>query len=398
MYSTNADKKMTQGTVASGFEKVQIEFEKNFTERGEIGAACAIYLEGQKVVDLWGGYQDKNKTLPWKIDTIVPVFSTTKGLSAMAMAVAYSQGLLDYNEKICTYWPEFAQNGKEDITIKQLLDYQAGLSGLDEEITVEKIADFDRLAKILARQKPAWKPGTKQGYHCWNNQWFQSEIIRRVDPKNRSLGKFFQDEIAIPLDLDFYIGLPEQITEDKLAKLVPFPKIDMLFKMPLNFVLSLLNPWSLASKTMLNPKFATNHANFNKREVLAVEMGSGNGVGNARSIAKAYSEFATGGKTLNLKQDILEAISAPACMPGNQKVDLVLKTDLIFSLGFIKPSKSIQFGFNESSFGVFGAGGSIGFGDPVKKVGFSYVMNKMEAHLSIDPRTKALYDAFYQSL
>ncbi len=398
MLNTKNDKKMIQGTIASGFEKVKMEFEKNFTERNEIGAACTIYLKGQKVVDLWGGYRDKNKTLNWEQDTIVPVFSTTKGLSAMAIALAYSQGLLDYKEKVSTYWPDFAQNGKENITIKQLLDYQAGLSAIDEKITLETIADFDRLAKILAKQKPAWKPGTKQGYHCWNNQWFQSEIIRRVDSKNRSLGKFFHDEIAVRLDLDFYIGLPEYIPEDKLAKLVPFPKIEMLFKMPLNFVLSLLNPWSLASRTMLNPKFVTNHGNFNKRKVLAVEMGSGNGVGNARSIAKIYSEFATGSKTLNLKQDILEAISAPASMPRNQKVDLVLKTDMIFSLGFIKPSKSIQFGFDENSYGVFGAGGSIGFADPVKKVGFSYVMNKMGAHLSIDPRAKALYDAFYQCL
>lgn len=387
---------MILGTVASGFENVKIEFRKNFTERDEIGAACAIYLKGQKVVDLWGGYIDKDRTLPWLKDTIVPVFSTTKGLSALAVVLAHSRGFLDINEKVCTYWPEFAQNGKEEITIKQLLDYQAGLSAIDEEITLDIIADFDRLAKILARQKPAWKPGTKQGYHCWNNQWFQSEIIRRVDSKNRSLGKFFNEEIAKPLKLDFYIGLPEHISEEQLAKLVPFPKIEMLFKMPLNFVLTLLNPWSLASRTMLNPKFVTNHGNFNKRKVLAVEMGSGNGVGNARSIAKAYSELATGGKILDLKKDILEAISAPASMPENQNVDLVLKTDTIFSLGFIKPSRSVQYGFDEKSFGAHGAGGSIGFADPVKKVGFSYVMNKMGAHLSIDPRAKVLRDAFYQ--
>lgn len=398
MNNTISDKKIIQGTIASGFENVKIEFRKNFTERDEIGAACAIYLKGQKVVDLWGGYIDKDRTLPWLKDTIVPVFSTTKGLSALAVVLAHSRGLLDINEKVCTYWPEFAQNGKEEITIKQLLDYQAGLSAIDEEITLDIIADFDRLAKILARQKPAWKPGTKQGYHCWNNQWFQSEIIRRVDSKNRSLGKFCNEEIAKPLRLDFYIGLPEHISEEQLAKLVPFPKIEMLFKMPLNFILTLLNPWSLASRTMLNPKFVTNHDNFNKRKILAVEMGSGNGVGNARSIAKAYSELATGGKILDLKQDILEAISAPASMPENQNVDLVLKTDTIFSLGFIKPSRNVQYGFDEKSFGTHGAGGSIGFADPVKKVGFSYVMNKMGAHLSIDPRAKVLRDAFYRCL
>jgi CubicO group peptidase (beta-lactamase class C family) len=202
----------------------------------------------------------------------------------------------------------------------------------------------------------------------------------------------------MPLGLDFYIGLPEHIPDEQLAKLIPFPKIEMLFKMPLNFVLTLLNPWSLASRTMLNPKFVTNHSNFNKRDVLSVEMGSGNGVGNARSIAKAYNEFASGGKILNLKQKILEDISTPATMPGNQIVDLVLKTDIIFSLGFIRPTRSIQYGFDEKSFGTNGAGGSIGFADPVKKVGFSYVMNKMGAHLSIDPRAKALRDAFYQCL
>ena len=398
MSNINNDKKMIQGTVASGFEKVKREFEKNFTERGEIGAACTVYLEGKKVVDLWGGYKNKNRTLSWQKDTIIPVFSTTKGLSAMAVALAHSRGLLDYNEKVCTYWPEFAQNGKEEITVKQLLDYQAGLCAIDEEITLEIIADFDRLAEILARQKPAWEPGTKQGYHCWNNQWYQSELIRRVDPKNRSLGKFFHEEIAVPLGLDFFIGLPEYIPDERLAKLIPFPKIEMLFKMPLNFVLSLLNPWSLASRTMLNPKFVANHGNFNKREVLSVEMGSGNGVGNAESIAKAYSEFATGGKVLNIDQETLEAIYAPATMPGNQTVDLILKTDIVFSLGFIKPTEEIQYGVDKRSFGTHGAGGSVGFADPVKKVGFSYVMNKMVGSLSVDPREKALRDAFYECL
>lgn len=390
--------KLIQGTVASGFEKVKVEFEKNFTDRNEIGAACAIYLAGKKVVDLWGGYRDKNKTLPWSKDTIVPVFSTTKGLAAIAVALAHSRRLLDYNEKVCTYWPEFAQNEKEHITVKQLLDYQAGLSAIDEKITLDIITDFDRLSEILARQKPRWKPGTKQGYHCWNNQWFQSELIRRVDQKNRSLGKFFYEEIAKPLGLDFYIGLPENIQDEQIAKLIPFPKVEMLFKMPLNFVLPLFNPWSLASKTMLNPKFVTNHSNFNNRKVLAVEMGSGNGVGNARSIAKIYSEFMMGSKILNIRQDTLDIISAPASMPENQKIDLVLKSDIIFSLGFIRPSNSIQYGFDAKSFGANGAGGSMGFADPVKKVSFSYVMNKMGAHLSVDPRTKVLRDTFYQCL
>lgn len=393
-----ADSKIIHGNVSKGFERVHDEFRTNFSQRGEIGAACAIYLEGEKIVDLWGGYRDREKTLPWEKETMVPVFSTSKGLSAMAMALAHSQGLLDFSEKISTYWPEFSQNGKEHITIKQLLDYRAGLPAIDHEITLDIIADFDRLAKILEAQKPAWEPGTKQGYHCWNNQWYQSEIIRRVDPRHRSLGRFFHEEIAEPLELDFYIGLPEKIGDDQLAELIPFPKIQMLFKLPFSFVLTMLNPRSLASKTMLNPRFPSNHGNFNKREVLSVEMGSGNGVGNARSIAKAFSEFAIGGTTLKIKKDILDAVYAPVALPDGQLADLILKIPMVFSMGFIKSAMNEPYGCNDKSFGSHGAGGSFGFGDPEKKVGFAYVMNKMVAGFSIDERGKVLRDAFYKCL
>jgi CubicO group peptidase (beta-lactamase class C family) len=199
MSRTTVDDSMLHGEVAPGFEDVETQFKKNFTERGELGAACAIYRRGKKVVDLWGGYRDEKTLAPWEEDTLALIFSMTKGMAAMAVAVAHSRGLLDYDEKVARYWPEFAQQGKESITVRQLLSHQAGLSAIDEPLDLETIADPDALAKILARQKPAWEPGTRHGYHCWNLGWYQSELIRRVDPQHRSLGQFFQDEIARPL-------------------------------------------------------------------------------------------------------------------------------------------------------------------------------------------------------
>jgi CubicO group peptidase (beta-lactamase class C family) len=187
------------GTVAPGFEEVEAEFRKNFRERDELGAACAIYHEGEKVVDLWGGYRDLERRFPWQEDTLVLVYSATKGLAGMTVAVAHSRGLLDYDERVSTYWPEFAQGGKESITVRQLLSHQAGLSGLDKSLDLATIADPQRLAATIARQRPAWEPGTRHGYHGISLGWYEGELIRRVDPKRRSIGGFFQEEIAEPL-------------------------------------------------------------------------------------------------------------------------------------------------------------------------------------------------------
>jgi CubicO group peptidase (beta-lactamase class C family) len=202
------ERQMIHGSVEPGFEAVEKEFHRNFAKRGELGAACAIYHRGKKVVDLWGGYRDAKTRAPWEQDMLVSVMSTTKGLAAMAVALAHSRELLDYDEKVAAYWPEFGQNGKEEITVRQLLAHQAGVCAIDEPIDLKAITDHERLATILARQKPAWEPGTKQGYHMWNLGWYESELVRRVDPKHRSIGQFFQDEIATPLGLEFYLRMP----------------------------------------------------------------------------------------------------------------------------------------------------------------------------------------------
>jgi len=193
------------GFVAPGFETVRVEFERNFAERGEIGAAVAAYWRGEKVVDLWGGRRTPNGDAPWNEDTVVAVMSTTKGLAAMTLAVANARGWLDYDAPVARYWAEFAQNDKGAITVRQLLGHEAGLVLLDETLTVAKLRDLDYVARVLARQKPAWPPGTRHGYHTMTLGLYMQELIRRVDPAHRSLGQFFHEEIAVPLGLDFYI-------------------------------------------------------------------------------------------------------------------------------------------------------------------------------------------------
>jgi CubicO group peptidase (beta-lactamase class C family) len=192
-----------EGTIASGWEPVRQAFIENFRRRGEIGAACSIYKDGASVVDLWGGVRDRRTGEPWQADTMTLVYSTTKGLSAMVMALAHSRGWLDYEERVATYWPEFAQAGKERVTVRQLLAHQAGLFGFSEPVDRAAIADLDRLAAIMARQRPAWEPGERQAYHAISLGFYEGEIIRRVDPQHRSLGQVFAEEIAAPLGVEF---------------------------------------------------------------------------------------------------------------------------------------------------------------------------------------------------
>src|SRR5262245_31541365 len=205
------------GHVTPGFAAVRTAFAGNFARRHELGGACCVYRHGEKIVDLWGGVRNKQTGDAWEHDTMVLVYSATKGLAAMTLANAHSRGWLDYEQPVCTYWPEFAQNGKEKTTVRQLLAHQAGLFALDEPVDRSLVADLDRLAVVLARQKPAWEPGTRQAYHAIALGFYQSELMRRVDPQHRTIGQFFQDEIAAPLGLDVYIRLPEAIPNSRLA-------------------------------------------------------------------------------------------------------------------------------------------------------------------------------------
>jgi len=401
--SPKVDESMIQGMVAPGFEKVKEEFIRNFKERDDIGAAVAAYKDNEKVVDLWGGYRDVKSKAPWEENTLVNVFSSTKGVSSMAVAVAHSQGLFDYDEKVSTYWPEFAQNGKENITVRQLLSHQAGLPAIDEPLNQETLADLDKLAEALAKQKPAWEPSTKHGYHAITLGWYEGEFIRRVDPQKRSLGKFFQDEVAKPLDIEFYIGLPKDVPDSQLANIhAPLFTFRMLFnmgKLPKEFVKAfVLSPKSLTARSFNNPKYTAKPLKYNLREVRALEIPASNGHGNARSIARAYGAFASGGSELGIKPETLQELATPAAPPSSGTFDEVLKLDMSFSLGYCKPSPDFQFGTNEKAFGTPGAGGSFGFADPDAGIGFAYVMTNMGFHIFNDPREEILRDTVYECL
>jgi CubicO group peptidase (beta-lactamase class C family) len=385
------------GFAKPGFEAVREAFVENFSRRNELGAACCIYYRGEKVVDLWGGIRNKATGEPWEEDTMVGVFSTAKGMAGLAMALAHSRGLLDYEERVCTYWPEFAQQGKEKVSVRQLLSHQAGLFALDAPVDRSVAADLDRLAVILAQQKLAWEPGTRQAYHAQSLGFYESELLRRIDPQHRSLGQFFQDEIASPLGVDFYIRLLEDIPNSRLATIQKANPALMMFNVPLSLMLAFMNRNSPTRRAIFEnpgPYLLLDQEHIYARNL---ENPSGNGVGTARAIAHAYSVFATGGHELGLRQETLQALMASAVPPLHGFYDEVMKKEMTLSLGFLKPCRTYPFG-HPGAFGAPGAGGSFAFADPEARLGYAYVMNRMGAKQGGDPRELALRKALFQVL
>jgi CubicO group peptidase (beta-lactamase class C family) len=389
MSATDAPHTEIQGSVSRGYERVREAFAENFARRKEIGAACCIYRYGEKVVDLWGGVRNKATGEPWEEHTMVVVYSATKGLAAMTLALAHSRGRLDYEQRVCAYWPEFAQRGKETITVRQLLAHQAGLFAFDESSDREVVADLDRLALVLARQTPAWKPGVRQAYHAVSLGYYEGELLRRIDPRHRSLGQFFQDEIASPLGLDFYIRLPDEIPNSRLATVESATVLDRLRGFPIRLALLALYPRSKIRRALSGSGLA-----HDKERVYArnFEIPAGGGVGTARAMTRAYSVFATGGQELQLRAETLQALSAPAVPSTNGFYDECMKGEMRYLLGFFKPGPTLSFGHPES-FGAPGAGGAFGYADPRAGIGYAYVTNRMGTSLMGDPRDVALRTA-----
>lgn len=380
------------GYVSPDFEVVRSVFTDNFNTRNELGGAVCVYHNGEKVVDLWGGVRNAQTGDLWKRDTMVLVFSLTKGLSAMTLAIANSRGWLDYEARVADYWPEFAQNGKKEITVRQLLSHQAGLHSFHQRVNREIVADPDSMAKIMASEKPAWVPGTRNAYHVLTLGFYEAELLRRVDPKRRTLGQFFQEEIAKPLNLEFFIRLPEDIPNDRLATLKQASILKALISLPRPMALALLNPWShLFRAYVINPGIGLP---FDKDRIYArnIEVPSGGGVGTARAIAKAYGVFASGGRELNLRNETLSALRAPADAPSRGLYDEVLKGDAEYTLGFMKPSRDFLFG-HTGAFGTPGAGGSLGYADPEIGLGYGYVTNRIGVGVNPDTRDVALREA-----
>jgi CubicO group peptidase (beta-lactamase class C family) len=274
------------------------------------------------------------------------------------------------------------------------LGHQAGLFALDQPITKSLIADLDQLAVVLAQQKPAWEPGTRQAYHAVTIGFYEGELLRRIDPQHRSLGQFFQDEIASPLGIDFYIRLPESIPDSRLAPLIDPGFAEMLFGFPIRLTPSVWNPQSNIRRALMGSELAHDPQHIYPRNL---EIPAGGGVGTARAIARAYSVFATGGKELGLRSETLQELTAPAVPATHGFYDECMKTEVEFSLGFMKTNPGFPFG-NPGLFGMPGAGGSLGFADPKAQIGYGYVPNRKSVALEGDPRDVAIRHALYSAM
>src|SRR3984885_12380489 len=393
---------LVDGDVGEGCGKVADAFRANFAARREVGAALAVYRNGVKVVDLWGGYRDGIAKAPWQHDTMVNMFSTTKGVAALAVAVAVSRGLFGYDDKVVDHWPEFAQAGKADVTVRQLLGHQAGLCVLKPAPTVRDVADPARLSSMLAAQKPAWPPGTRHGYHAITLGWYESELIRRTDPAGRTLGRFLADEIAGPLGLDLHIGLPDSVRRNRIAHLHHWSRAESVLHiqaLPPGVIAASLNPVGLLSRAGRLPSDVNPWAgDYNRDDVRAIEIPSANGIGTAGAVAQLYGAAATGDAALGLTPTVLNELVAEAAAPTRGQRDKVLHVNTVFSLGLSKPAPLCVFGSSDKAFGTPGLGGSFGFADPDTGIGFGYVMNRMGFHLCSDPRELAMRQALFRDV
>jgi CubicO group peptidase (beta-lactamase class C family) len=387
------------GEVDEGFGKVADEFRRNFDRRGDVGAALAVFRDGRPVVDLWGGTRDTRRRLPWERDTMVPVFSTTKGVSALVMASLRSKGLLDWDERVAHYWPEFAANGKQDITVRQLLAHEAGLAVIDTRLRVRGLTDLDALAEILAAQKPAWEPGSGHGYHAISLGFYQNELARRVDPAHRTIGRILAEEFVAPLGLSLFIGLPAEVDIDEVAVLGRLGTRALLRQLPgVPWALAwqLRNKRSPVARALSNPAMARPER-WTQRRVLEPEVPSSNGVGTPRSIAALYAAAATASPKLPIDEVTLQEIAEPVTTPP--VADLLLLARRVFALGFSRPVPGHWFGSPAGrAFGTPGLGGSFGFADPDARLGYAYAPNRLGIRLSDDPREVAVRRAVYASL
>jgi CubicO group peptidase (beta-lactamase class C family) len=379
-----------EGECDARFARVREAFAANF-ERGEVGAALAVYVDGRTVVDLWGGFADAARTRPWSRDTIANVYSTTKGMTAICAHRLVEQGKLDLDAPVARYWPEFAQAGKQDLPVRYLLTHQAGLAAISKPVDPAKRYDWSYLVRALAEQKPWWEPGSAHGYHALTFGYLVGEVVRRVS--GRSLGTFFRDEVAGPLGLDFAIGTPA--SEDaRIAEMLPAPPPPPGAPNP--FAAAAANPESLVGRAFANPPAQAGAVNT--RAWRGAEIPAANGHGTARALARVYGALAQGGALDGVRVLARESIERASA-------EQVFGTDLVlsplptrFGLGFMLTQPMIPFGPNPRTFGHPGAGGSIAFADPDARAGFAYVMNQMQMGLAGDARGFGLIREVYAAL
>jgi CubicO group peptidase (beta-lactamase class C family) len=371
------------------FARVRDAFAANLRDADEIGAAVAVVLDGETVVDLWAGHADVARTRPWERDTIVNVYSCTKGMTALCAHRLVSEGRLELDAPVAKYWPEFAQAGKEAIPVRWLLGHRAGLAAVRPVLPGDALYDWDAMCAALAAETPWWEPGTAHGYHAVTFGWLVGEVVRRITGK--SLGTYFRDEVARPLGLDFHIGVPEA-EHARCAEMtgIPLPSSDEQMGLAAAIM---ADPESIAARAFMNPPsmaLGVNHAAWRSAEIPGA-----NGHAGARDLARVYGTLARGG------DGILDAAGIARCAEEQSHgPDRVLPLTTRFGLGFMLPQDrpDARFGPSSGAFGHPGAGGSLGFADPESRVGFGYVMNRMGPHILLDPRAVTLVDATYAAL
>lgn len=398
---TDVNEKISNGEINGfcdpKFEPVLMEFIDNFKNRNEVGASVCIKLEGETLVDLWGGQADAKRNIPWEKETVSVVFSCTKAAVALCAHILVDQGKLDLNAPVTSYWPEFGKNGKENITVAMMLNHSAGLPAFRDPIKKRGFADWDYMVQRLEEETPFWEPGTQVGYHMVSFGWTVGELVRRVS--GHSLGQFFKINVADPLQLDFWIGLPPDI-EPRVAPVILY-KYSVGDPLP-EFVQALLNrPDSISSLSLMN----SGGYMANDRKYHAAEVGGAGGISNARGIAGMYAPLSCDGAlrgTQLLSKDTVTRMSQVS-MATQQDLTLLIPTR--FALGFMKgvDNRHRPFGnesliVGEKAFGHAGAGGSLGFADPECRLAFGYTMNRLGNGIMINRRCRSLVDVCYQVL
>lgn len=357
-----------KGTFDERFAPVTEALVRNLDSGADVGASVAVVLDGELVVDIWGGHQDVAASVAWERDTIVNVFSTTKTMTALCALILADRGELDLHAPVARYWPEFAEAGKDRIEVRELLGHTSGLSGWEQPLTLPELADWERCTSLLAAQTPWWTPGTASGYHALTQGYLIGEVVRRIT--GQTVGQFFKDTVADPLGADFQIGLPPE-KDSQVAPLIPPPPIDLR---------SAGFP-DLAVRTLTNPRLTG--------EVTAeewwqrAEIPAANGHGNARSVATIQSIISCGGEAHGQRL-ISEHGLAPIFEEQSNGRDLVLNLPLRFGMGFGLASETMPMGPRTCVWG--GYGGSLVVNDLDSRMTVAYVMNKMGANVLGDPR------------
>jgi CubicO group peptidase (beta-lactamase class C family) len=373
------------GTVAPGFEPVRAMFEKIFSDGWEVGAAVHVLLDGQPVVDLWGGAADETGTQPWKPDTIVNVWSTTKGWLALAMHMLADQRTIDFEKPVANYWPEFAQNGKGDVLLRHVLTHTAGLPAPSLKVPDEALYDWDAMVHSLEKSELFWQPGTKCGYHAATFGWLNGEVVRRVT--GMTVGQYLRTQIASPLDADIYIGLtPEEMS--RAAKTLPPGQSG-------NLIWRLMNALGGKARKLAfsNPPRPAQEANTSRWR--AAEIPSSNGHASARGLAKVYQVLGSGGQVGEVRL-LSEAGVRLAAREQIHKRDVVIGMPVRRTLGYMLPVPGTGDPRPDTAFGHPGMGGSMGFADPENHLSMGYVMNRME--IGLDLRFNALCRTVYDCL